>query len=63
MGLNLVELIEGNILFNNVLDAFYLCIYDVSRMVKNHSDRKKENLLSPIYGVLYAPSHRQDNTV
>ena len=29
---------EGNVLFNDALNAFYLRLYGVRHMVKNHSD-------------------------
>ena len=57
---------EGNVLFN----TFYLRLYVITHMVKDHSDSKRENPLPP-HGLLfpisskaslYAPSHRQDST-
>ena len=62
---------ERNILFNDALNTFYLRLYGVRHMVKNHSDSERGNplplhrLLFPISSkgfFLYAPSHRQDNT-
>ena len=61
---------EGNVLFNDTLNTFYLRLYGVGHMVKDHSDSERGNplpphgLLFPINskGSLYAPSHRQDNT-
>ena len=38
---------EGTVLFNDALNTFYLQLYDVTHMVKNHSDRERENPLSP----------------
>ena len=32
---------EGNVLFNNVLNTFYLRLYGVRHMVKDHSDSKR----------------------
>ena len=61
---------EGNVLFNDALNTFYLRLYGVRHMVKDHSDSERGNLLPP-HGLLflfsskillYAPSHRQDNT-
>ena len=62
---------EGNVLFNDALNTFYLWLYGVRHMVKDHSDSKKGNPLPP-HGLLfpisskgsflYASSHRQDNT-
>ena len=61
---------EGNVLFNNALNIFYLWLYGIRHMVKDYSDSERGNLLLP-HGLLfpinskdslYAPSHRQDNT-
>ena len=38
---------EGNILFNGALNTFYLRLYGVRHMVKNHSDRERGNPLPP----------------
>ena len=61
---------EGNFSFNDALNTFYLRLYGVRHMVKDHSDSERGNplpphrLLFPISskGFLYASSHRQDNT-
>ena len=61
---------ERNVLFNDALNTFYLRLYGVRHMVKDHSDSEKGNPLSPhrlllsltARVLLYAPSHRQDNT-
>ena len=62
---------EGNILFNDALNTFYLPYYMASDiMVKDHSDSEEETCCHHIgYSfrlearvVLYASSHRQDNT-
>ena len=61
---------KGNVLFNDALNTFYLRLYGVRHMVKDHSDSEKGNplpphrLLFPITArvLLYAPSHRQDST-
>ena len=46
---------EGNVLFNDALSTFYLRLYGVVHMVKDHSDRTQ--------GIfLHASSHRQDST-
>ena len=47
---------ERNVLFNDALNTFYLRLYGVRHMVKDHSDSDKARVL------LYAPSHRQDST-
>ena len=38
---------EGNVLFNDTLNTFYLRLYGVRHMVKDHSDSKKGNPLPP----------------
>ena len=61
---------ERNVLFNDALNKFYLRLYGVRHMVKDHSDSEKGNRCHHIgYSyrltsrvLLYAPSHRQDNT-
>ena len=36
-----VERKEGNVLFNDTLNTFYLRLYDVRHMVKDHSDSER----------------------
>ena len=43
---------EGNILFNDALNTFYLQLYGVRHMVKDHSDSEKGNPLLP-HGLLF----------
>ena len=38
---------ERNVLFNDALNTFYLRLYGVSHMVKDHSDSEKGNPLPP----------------
>ena len=38
---------EGNVLFNNALNTFYLQLYGVTHMVKDHSDSERGNLQPP----------------
>ena len=42
---------EGNILFNDALNTFYLLLYGIRHMVKDHSDSERGNLLPP-HGLL-----------
>ena len=42
---------EGNALFNDALNTFYLRLYGVGHMIKDHSDSKRGNSLSP-HGLL-----------
>ena len=61
---------EGNVLFNDAFNTFYLRLYGVRHMVKDHSDSERGNplpphrLLFPLAArvLLYASSRRQDNT-
>ena len=43
---------EGNVLFNDALNIFYVRLYGVGHMVKVHSDSERGNLL-PSHGLLY----------
>ena len=38
---------EGNVLFNDALNTFYLRLYGVRHMVKDYFDSEKGNPLSP----------------
>ena len=53
-------------LFNDAPNTFYLWLYGIGHMVKDHSDSERQNPLLPhglLFPVLlYAPSHRQDST-
>ena len=59
-----------NVLFNDTLNTFYLQLYGVEHMVKDHSDSERGNpllqhgllFLIRTMVLLYAPSHRQDKT-
>ena len=62
---------EGIVLFNDALNTFYLLIYGVRHMVKDHSDSEREETCCRHIGYsfqltarffLYAPCHRQDST-
>ena len=57
---------ERNVLFNDALNTFYLRLYGVRDMVKDHSDSEKGNPL-PAHRLLLSinskgSSHRQYNT-
>ena len=43
---------EGNVLFNDALNTFYLRLYGVEHMVKDHSDFEGGNPLPP-HGLLF----------
>ena len=49
---------EGNVLFNDALNTFYLRLYDVRHMVKHHSDSERGNLLPPRHGLLFLISSK-----
>ena len=61
---------EGNVLFNDALNTFYIRLYSVKHMVKDHSDNERGTSCRHMgYSfrlaarvLLYASSHRQDNT-
>ena len=61
---------EGNVLFNDALDTFYLRLYGVRHLVKDHSDSEKGNRYRHMgYSFRLAArvlldtlSYRQDNT-
>ena len=44
-------------LFNNALNTFYLRLYDVGHMVKDHSDSERGNPLPP-HGLLFPISRK-----
>ena len=48
---------EGNVLFNDALNTFYLLLYGVRHMVKDHSDSEKRNPLPP-HGLLFPISSK-----
>ena len=43
---------EGNVLFNDALNTFYLRLYGVRHMVEDHSHSERGNPLSP-HGILF----------
>ena len=61
---------EGNVLFNDALNTFYIRLYGVRHMVKDHTKAREETRCCHMgYSfrlaarvLLYASSHRQDNT-
>ena len=48
---------EENVLFNDALNTFYLRLYGVGHMVKDHSDSERGNPLSP-HGLLFSISSK-----
>ena len=50
---------EGRIfLFNDALNAFYLRLYGVGHMVKDHSYSDRRNPLPPLYGLFFLISNK-----
>ena len=47
---------EGNGLFKDARDTFYLRLYGVRYMVKDHSDSERGNPLQPLHGLLFPVS-------
>ena len=43
---------DGSILFNDTLNTFYLQLYGIGHVVKDHSDSKRGNMLPPVHGLL-----------
>ena len=39
---------EGNVLFNDALNTFYLRLYSIGRMVKDHSDQERNYIVATI---------------
>ena len=48
---------EGNVLFNDALNTFYLRLYGIRPMVKDHSDSDRENPLQT-HGLLFSISSK-----
>ena len=48
---------KGNVLFNDALNSFYLQLYGVGHMVKDHSDSERGNPLLP-HGLLFPISSK-----
>ena len=46
-GAQLAKERKGNVLFNDALNTFYLRLYGVGHMVKDHSDSERGNPLPP----------------
>ena len=44
---------EGKVLFNDALNTFYLRLYGIRHMVKDHSDTERGNPLPP-HGLLFS---------
>ena len=49
---------EGTVLFNNALNTFYLWLYGIKHMLKNHSGSERGNLLPPLHGLFFPISSK-----
>ena len=49
---------EENVLFNDTLNTFYLWLYGVRHMVKDHSDSERGNPQPPLQGILFPISSK-----
>ena len=49
---------EGNVLFNDSLNTFYLWSYDVRHMVSENSNNGKGNPLLPFHDQLFQSSNK-----
>ena len=45
-------LYQGNVLFNDTLDTFYLWLYGVGHMVKDHTDSERGNPAAITWAIL-----------
>ena len=48
---------NGNVLFNDTLNTFYLQLYGVKHVVKDHSDSERGNPLPP-HGLLFSTNSK-----
>ena len=49
---------EGNVLFNDALNTFYLRLYAVGHMVNDPSDSQRGNPLPPLHEILFLISRK-----
>ena len=50
---------EGYVLFNDTNNTFYLPLYGVGHMVRNHSDSERGNPLQSLHGLLFSISSKE----
>ena len=48
-----LQMKEGNVLFNDAVNTFYLWLCCIGPKVYNHSDTKRGNPLPPLNGLLF----------
>ena len=44
---------EGNVLFNDPLNTFYLWLYGIGHVIKDHSDSEGGSPLLPLHGYFF----------
>ena len=49
---------EGNVLFNDTINTFYILVICFIHMVKDYSDSKRGNPLLPLHGLLFPISSK-----
>ena len=49
---------EGHVLFNDALSTFYLRLYGIGHVVKDHSDSERINPLPPLHGLRFPISSK-----
>ena len=52
-GVGAIERKEGNVLFNDALNTFYLWFYGIEHMVKEHLNSEKGNSLPSLHGLFF----------
>ena len=50
---NLEERKDGNVLFNDVFNTFYLCLYGIGYVIKDHLKSERGNLLQSTWATLF----------
>ena len=51
---------EGNVLFNDTSNTFYLPLYGVRYMVKDHSDSERGNPLQDVFSIFPTVDSREE---
>ena len=49
---------EGNVLFTDAINTFYLLLYDIKYMVKDNTQSKRGNQQPPLYELLFPISSK-----
>ena len=51
-------MMEGHVLFDDAINTFYLQLYDIEHMIKDHSNSDRGNPLPPLHGLLIPISNK-----